>query len=87
MQNHYISGGAVKVHGVSPVQFGNSSIESHGFAAKTSKNTSMEVFPAIPSGDHSGRSIPGKTNDHGGSTMVLHANLVLLSLELGNSTC
>lgn len=93
MWKHCISGGAVKVHGVSPgasgsyvsaesanrMQFGNSSFDSHGFAAKMSKDRNMEVFPAMPSGDHSaGKSIAGRTLDHGGSNVVTNANTVLL---------
>ncbi|XP_020550492.1 chromatin structure-remodeling complex protein SYD [Sesamum indicum] len=85
----HISGGAIKVHGVSSgvpgsylsaesanrMQFGNSSFDSHSFTAKTAKDRSMEVFPAIASGDHSaGKSISGKTLDHGGSSMATNAN-------------
>ncbi|KAL0435435.1 UNVERIFIED_CONTAM: Chromatin structure-remodeling complex protein SYD [Sesamum radiatum] len=84
----HISGGAIKVHGVSSgvpgsylsaesanrMQFGNSSFDSHSFTAKTSKDRSMEVFPAIASGDHSAGKSTGKTLDHGGSSMATNAN-------------
>lgn len=91
---HCISGGAVKAHGVSPVapasylsaesankmQFGNSSFDNHGFAAKMAKDRSMEVFNAMPSGDHSsGKNIAGKAIDTGGSSSVTNANMVLHS--------
>ncbi|KAL8527534.1 hypothetical protein ACS0TY_005399 [Phlomoides rotata] len=79
----HITGGAVKAHGVSPgapasylsaelanrMQFGNSSFDSHGFASKMTKDRSMEVFNAMPSGDHSsGKNIVGKTMDPAGSS-------------------
>ncbi|KAL0389353.1 UNVERIFIED_CONTAM: Chromatin structure-remodeling complex protein SYD [Sesamum calycinum] len=85
----HISGGAIKVHGVSSgvpgsylsaesanrMQFGNSSFDSHSFPAKTAKDRSMEVFPASASGDHSaGKSMSGKALDHGGSSMATNAN-------------
>ncbi|KAK4419537.1 Chromatin structure-remodeling complex protein SYD [Sesamum alatum] len=87
----HISGGAIKVHGVSSgvpgsylsaesanrMQFASSSFDSHSFTAKTSKDRSMEVFPAIASGDHSaGKNISGKPLDHGGSSMATNANKV-----------
>lgn len=82
-------GVAAKAHGVStgaPVsylppdstnrmQFGNSSLESHGHAAKMSKDRTIEGFPF---GDHSAGKIAGQTLDHGGSSLVTNANMVLL---------
>lgn len=84
MRKLCISGGAAKAHGVSPasylsaesanrMQFGNTSFDNHGFAAKMAKDRSMEVFNAMPSGDHSS----GKTIDIGGSIAVTNANMVL----------
>ncbi|KAK6161644.1 hypothetical protein DH2020_005025 [Rehmannia glutinosa] len=53
------------------MQFGNSSFDSQGLAAKTYKDGSMEVFSSVPSGDHSAaKSIAEKTLDHEGSSMV-----------------
>ncbi|KAK6161623.1 hypothetical protein DH2020_005004 [Rehmannia glutinosa] len=57
------------------MQFGNSSFHSQGVTAKTFKDESMEVFPSVPSGDHSAaESIAEKTLDHEGSSMVSNAN-------------
>ncbi|KAK6161658.1 hypothetical protein DH2020_005039 [Rehmannia glutinosa] len=85
----FLQGVTVKDHGVSPgapgsylspesanrMESGNSSFDSQGFAAKTYKDISMEVFPSVPSGDHSAaKSIAEKTLDHEGSSMVSNAN-------------
>ncbi|XP_057803302.1 chromatin structure-remodeling complex protein SYD-like [Salvia miltiorrhiza] len=80
----HIGGVGVKVHGVPPgapgsyltadstnrMQFGNSSFDGQGLAAKMSKDRSVEAF-----GDHSAGKIAGKTLDHGGSSLVTNANM------------
>lgn len=57
------------------MQFGNSSFDSHG-GAKMSKDRSAEGFPF--SDQSAGKSLAGKTLDHGGSSLVTNANMVLL---------
>lgn len=85
-----ILGVGVKVHGVPPgapgsyltadstnrMQFGNSSFDGQGLAAKISKDRSVEAL-----GDHSAGKIAGKTMEHGGSSLVTNANMVLLPCQ------
>ncbi|KAL2486005.1 Chromatin remodeling complex SWI/SNF [Abeliophyllum distichum] len=61
-----------------PMNFGSSSYDNHGLAAKISKDRSMDVFPATPSADlAAGKSVAGKPLDHGGTSTLINANKII----------
>ncbi|CAA2954335.1 chromatin structure-remodeling complex SYD [Olea europaea subsp. europaea] len=63
-----------------PMNFGSSSYDNPGFAAKISKDRSMEVFPTTPSSDlAAGKSAAGKPSDHGAASTVVNANKIIQS--------
>lgn len=85
-----ISGGAPSSYPLSestvPVNFGSSSYDNHGFAAKISKDRSMEVFPATPPTDFAaGKSAAGKPLDHGGASTLFNANKIIQVLSYPNT--
>lgn len=68
------------------MNFGSSSYDNPGFAAKISKDRSMEVFPTTPSSDlAAGKSAAGKPSDHGAASTLVNANKIIQVLSYHNT--
>ncbi|XP_022865968.1 uncharacterized protein LOC111385786 [Olea europaea var. sylvestris] len=70
------------------MNFGSSSYDNPGFAAKISKDRSMEVFPTTPSSDlAAGKSAAGKPSDHGAASTLVNANKIIQMENVKGKHC